>query len=138
EIPLVSGSTAGHKRHLRRGGGKRLRAEAEFDERFDEYALRAADGTDGDQAAFANPVVDGATRHVQQGGRLFDGNAAAKPRFESRHCTVHECPFSFSLWCACGNGTSGARLMSCVTQRSNVLRENRLDRTRGYGARWRR
>src|SRR5436190_24033608 len=29
----------GGERRLRRGGGKRLRPEAEFDERFDEHAL---------------------------------------------------------------------------------------------------
>src|SRR5258705_4775818 len=90
--PLISGSMPRNKRHLHRGGGKRLRAEAELDERFDEHALRAADGTDGGQPAFANPDVDGATRHGEQGGCLIDGDAAAKPRFESRHCTVHECP----------------------------------------------
>src|SRR5438132_3383252 len=68
------------KRRLRRGGGKRLRPEPEFDERFDEHALRAADCSNGLQPALADPVVDGAPRYVQERGGLIDRDAASEPR----------------------------------------------------------
>src|SRR5204863_8494960 len=51
-----------NKCHLRRSRGKCLRAEAKFDEGFDEHALGAADRSNRRQPAFTNPIVDGETR----------------------------------------------------------------------------
>ena len=48
-------------------------------QRLDEHALRPADACGSSGAAVADPVVDGAARHVQQFRRLVDRDAASKP-----------------------------------------------------------
>src|SRR6266550_7932349 len=73
------------ERGLRSGGGKRLRTEAKVVKRFDEHALRAADGSDRLQPSLADPVVDGAARDAQEYGGLIDRDAASESGFKGVH-----------------------------------------------------
>ena len=51
---------------------------AHFLDRIHQHALGSADSPDGAETAVTNAVVDGAPRHAEQLGRLFDADAAAK------------------------------------------------------------